>query len=168
MSSLNTGKPEMIEWIKGHFQKGETCLDVGACDGKWSDLLGGYLTIDAIEIFAPNIHKHKLTDKYRTVYCGDIRGFKYGQEYDLIIFGDVIEHMNAEKAQQVLEYARTRCTDMIIAVPYLYQQGEIYGNPWEIHIQDDLTPQVFAERYPVYDPLITTPYNYCYYHKRKG
>lgn len=153
MSSLNTGKPEMIEWIKGHFQKGETCLDVGACDGKWSDLLGGYLTIDAIEIFAPNIHKHKLTDKYRTVYCGDIRGFKYGQEYDLIIFGDVLEHMTVEDAQAVLKYALPRCRDLIVAVPYQWVNRANYGNKYEIHLQDDLTPELVKQRYPELKPF---------------
>lgn len=153
MSSLNTGKPEMIEWIKGHFQKGETCLDVGACDGKWSDLLGGYLTIDAIEIFAPNIHKYKLTDKYRTVYCGDIRGFKYGQEYDLIIFGDVLEHMTVEDAQAVLKYALPRCRDLIVAVPYQWVNRANYGNKYEIHLQDDLTPELVEQRYPELKPF---------------
>ena len=153
MSSLNTGKPEMIEWIKGHFQKGETCLDVGACDGKWSDLLSGYLTIDAIEIFAPNIHKHKLTDKYRTVYCGDIRGFKYGQEYDLIIFGDVLEHMTVEDAQAVLKYALPRCRDLIVDVPYQWVNRANYGNKYEIHLQDDLTPELVKQRYPELKPF---------------
>ena len=78
----------MVEWVCENFSKGSTCLDVGACDGKWADLLGNYLTMDAIEIFSPNVGKHKLAKKYRNVFVADIRGFQYFEgDYDLIIFG---------------------------------------------------------------------------------
>ena len=35
----------------------------------------------------------------------------------------------------------------MIAVPFLYKQGVLYGNPYKIHLQDDLTPALFEERY---------------------
>ena len=165
MGSLDIGKPEAIAWIKEHFQKGETCLDVGACDGKWSKLLDGYLVMDAVEAFEPNIDNHKLRTKYRWVYKTDIEDYVYNW-YDLIIFGDVIEHMTVEKAQKVIAYADTRCKDMLIAIPYLWSQPEIYGNKWEVHIQNDLTPKIFDERYPGFEKIIKFN-DYCYYH-RKG
>ena len=95
MASLNTGKREVIEWVCQNFSKGSTCLDVGACDGKWSYLLGDYLIMDGIEIFEPNIVKHNLQKKYRHVFCADIRDFQYFR-YDLIIFGDILEHLTVE------------------------------------------------------------------------
>ena len=146
MASLNVGKSESVSWISKNFSKGSTCLDVGACDGKWADLLNDYLIMDGIEIYAPNIGKHKLTGKYRKVHLGDIREFTY-KHYDLIIFGDVLEHMSVEDAQKVIEYAYPRCRDMIIAVPYCYPQDDRDGNPFEVHVQDDLTPENFMERY---------------------
>lgn len=163
MGSYNEGKSEVVEWVKQNFPKGSTCLDVGACDGKWFSLLGDYLAMDAVEIFLPNIEKYDLRNKYRMVYGVDIAYLPY-KWYDLIIFGDVLEHMTVKTAQKVIEYAKPRCKDMIIAVPYLYTQPAIYGNPWEEHIQNDLTPEIFDQRYPGFEPIWINN-EYGYYHK---
>lgn len=164
MGSTYEGKSEAIDWIKEHFKKGDTCLDIGACDGKWADLLKGYFVIDAIEIFEPNIEKHKLKQKYRNVFCIDAAKLKYDY-YDCIILGDVIEHMTIDQAFTVLEYAKTHCKDLVAAIPYLDKQGPIYGNKWEIHIQDDLTPEIVDQRYPGLE-IIWSNNHYAYYHKK--
>ncbi len=163
MASYDAGKLEIDNWIREHFTRGSSCLDVGPCDGKWSDMLRDYLVMDCIEIYQPNIIEHDLRSKYHRCMAGDIADLRYDW-YDLIIFGDVIEHMTIEKAQAVLAYAREHCSDMIVAVPYLYPQDEIYGNPWEKHIQDDLTPEIFAERYQGFEEILNLG-SYCYYHK---
>lgn len=160
MASYNTGKPEVCAWIRENFPPGSVVLDVGACDGLWRMLLPEY-TMDAIEVFPPNADR--LTG-YRKVITADVCDVAM-DSYDLIIFGDVIEHMTVSNARKVLQYAWTRCRDMIVAVPFLYPQDAIYGNPWERHIQDDLTPAIFAERYPGLEVLLNTERNYCYYHK---
>ena len=100
------------------------------------------------------------------VFVGDIDDCKYGY-YDLIIFGDVIEHMDVPKAQRVLAYARQRCENMIIAVPFMYKQDMVRGNKWERHIQDELTPELFDELYPGYEVLYQSGNKYAYYIKRK-
>lgn len=164
MASLDYGKKEIVEYIKKNFKPGETCLDVGACDGKWQNLLGDYMVMDAVEVWEPNISHHGLRGKYRTVYNENVRDMEYGY-YDLIIFGDVIEHMDIREAQKVLKYADIRCRDMIIGVPFRWPQGELYGNPYERHIQPDLTDELFRERYPGYEMLLKAAGNYAYYHK---
>jgi len=161
MSSFVYGKQEVSAWIRRHFRRSAEILDVGACDGIWRELLPEYPNMDAVEAWAPNADR---LSGYRTVYRADIRSLAYG-EYDLIIFGDVIEHLNVPDAQTVLEYAKPRCRDMIVAVPWMYPQDAIYGNPYEIHIQDDLTPEIFAARYPGLEILWDTHRQYCYYHK---
>lgn len=166
MASLNIGKAECVSWISQNFSKGTTCLDVGACDGKWADLLNDYLIMDGIEIYQPNIGKHKLNNKYRRVFLGDIRKFEY-KRYDLIIFGDVLEHMSVEDAQKVLEYAYPRCKNFLVAVPYQWVNRSHYGNPWEVHIQDDLTPENVLERYPCLKPLFIYE-RYGYYIKNEN
>ena len=163
MASLDIGKRESVEWIAKNFSKGSTCLDVGACDGKWGKLLNDFLIIDGIEIYKDNIGKHKLNDIYRKVYLGDIRNFTFNH-YDLIIFGDVLEHMSVEDAQKVLAYAWDRCRNLIVAVPYQWVNRSHYGNPWEVHIQDDLTPENVLERYPRLKPLFVYE-RYGYYVK---
>lgn len=163
MSSYDYGKIDIVNYVYQNFAPNSTCLDVGACDGKWYGLLGHYLTMDAVEIFEPNIRRHNLEFKYRRVYNTDIADFMFSW-YDLIIFGDVIEHMEVSKAQRVLRDAGIRCRDMIVGVPYLYPQDAIYGNPYEEHIQPDLTPEIFAERYPGLE-LLWSNDQYGYYHK---
>ena len=156
------GKEEICAWIRkefspAHFYK---ILDVGACDGKWRKLLPEY-RMDAVEVFRPYAEKLR---GYCHVIIDDIKNVKYAPKtYALIIFGDVIEHMSVEDAQKVLEYARERCWDMIVAVPYMYAQGEVDGNPWQAHIQDDLTPEIFNERYPGFEILWSNK-DYAYYH----
>lgn len=162
MASYEYGKAEIDNWIREHFPRGASCLDVGACDGKWSDMLRDYLIMDACEVWKPNIQEHDLQRKYRRVYNCSIQRMTYDW-YDLIIFGDVIEHMEVSVAQFVLKIARRRCTDMIVAVPFLYPQDELYGNPYERHIQDDLTAEIFAERYEGFEEILNLG-RYCYYH----
>ena len=117
--------------------------------------------MDAVEAYWPNAMR---LEGYREIFSVDIRNLEY-DHYDLIIFGDVIEHLSVKDAQCVLDYAGPRCRDMIVAVPFEYVQGEIYGNPYEVHIQDDLTPENFDERYPGFEVLLRAAEDYCYYHK---
>ena len=164
MGSYDFKKDVVCAWVRDCFTPQATVLDVGACDGKWRELLPEYKNMDAIEIFRP--YAEKLTG-YRSVITGDI--FDYWFEwYDLIIFGDVIEHMSVEKAQAVLRYAQDRCFDLIVAVPYEYPQDEVDGNQWQKHLQPDLTPEIFAERYPELEVLVRDEeHKYCYYHKAR-
>ena len=163
MASYDYGKTDIVAYICNNFKYGSTCLDVGACDGKWSTLLSHQLVMDAVEIWAPNIIEWNLKWKYRNVYNTDVADLEY-EWYDLILFGDVIEHMPVDRAQAVLEYAQPRCRDMIIGVPFNYPQEAIYGNPYEEHIQPDLTPEIFNERYPGYELLCQPVPGYAYYH----
>ena len=163
MASYEMGKHQTVIWAYENYPQGATCLDVGACDGIWQKMIGEHFVMDAVEVYTPNA---KGLTGYRTVYNLNIQDLKY-EWYDLIIFGDVIEHMDVPTAQQVLQYASTRCKDMIVAVPFQYPQGAIYGNPWEIHKQPDLTPAIFAERYHDLEVLHDTGERYCFYHKKQ-
>ena len=161
MSSYDYGKPEICAWIRQHFPRDASILDVGACDGKWRRLLPEYPNMDAVEAFEPNLQN---LQGYRDVIHADICDFSY-EWYDLVILGDIVEHLSVEAAKNELEYARDRCRDMIVAVPFLYEQGALYGNPYEVHVQDDLTPENFEARYPGFEVLLRPRDNYCYYHK---
>lgn len=165
MSSWDFGKREVIAWIKQNVPQGATCLDVGPCDGKWWYLLHDYLTMDAVEIYKPYIDVYELKDKYRNVICCDIYDLLYPAGFDLIIFGDVIEHMTVHKAQKVLEYASQHCKKMLVAVPFQFKQGPMRGNKYEEHIQDDLTPELFNERYPGFTMIYNAFGKYAYYVK---
>ena len=159
--SYEYGKLQICEWIRKHFPPESSILDVGAGNGTWRRLLPEYADMDAVEIHPPNAAN---LIGYRSVCCCDIYGHKYDW-YDLIIFGDVIEHMPVDHAQAVLRYAAGHCRDMIVAVPFLYKQDAVDGNEHERHIQDDLTRELFAARYEGFAVLYDAALDYCYYHK---
>lgn len=161
MRSYSFGKAEVCTWVRRHFPVESSILDVGAGSGTWRKLLPEYSNMDALEIFEPYLEQLR---GYRRVICADVRKYEY-EPYDLIVFGDVLEHMSVRDAREVLEYALPRCRDLIVAVPYLYRQGACNGNLYEAHVQDDLTPRIFAERYPELTVLHDTGMQYCYYHR---
>ena len=164
MPSLDAGKEYVCSWIRKWFRTEARILDVGACDGKWRQLLPEYRNMDAVEAWGPNCEK--ILHMYRKVFYQDIRDFVFAEAYDLIIFGDVIEHMPVRDAQKVLRTAKAHCRDLIVGVPFLWPQDAYDGNPYEVHIQSDLTPELFAERYPWLEILLRPEERYCYYHKR--
>lgn len=142
-------KKEVKEYLVSKFKGNAKVLDIGAgCGTYWNLLHDSFRTIDAIEVFKPNIDNYKLKQKYHKVYNMDITQFKY-DFYDIIIFGDVLEHLDTNDAKMVLEYAYTRCKELIVAVPYELEQDEVGGNKYEIHKQADLTPKIMKERYPM-------------------
>lgn len=141
-------KNEIKNWIIDNFDPNSTILDVGCGSGTYYNLLyNNFKHIDGVEVFEPNIIEHKLKEKYERIFCCDIKDFKY-EHYDLIIFGDILEHLPVKDAQNVLNYACERCNNLVVALPYNYPQDAFYGNKYEEHKQPDLTPENVLERYP--------------------
>ena len=148
-TSYSFYKDQVKEYLKEKFTENSTILDVGAGEGTYYNLLHDYYkNIDAVEVFKPNIDNFELEKKYREVYNINICDFKYSK-YDIIIFGDIIEHLKVKDAQKVLKYAYNMCDEMIVAVPYECKQGIAEDNIYEIHKQDDLTPELVLKRYPM-------------------
>ena len=157
-------KDDIKNWVYSNFDKNAKILDVGPGSGTYWDLLNKkFKNIECVEIFKPYVKRFALDKKYKNVNICDICDFKY-ENFDLIIFGDIIEHLEVSDAQRVLEYAYTRCKNFIVAVPYLYEQGEYQGNTHEVHKQPDLTPEIVLERYP-YLQLLYGDEMYGYYIK---
>lgn len=148
-TSYSFYKQEIKEYLISKFDNKARILDVGAGEGTYYNLLSDYFKeIDGVEVFKPNIMNFNLKNKYHRIYNIDIKDFSYGK-YDIIIFGDIIEHLEIKEAQDVLEYAYDRCKEMIVAVPYELEQGIEEDNIYEIHKQADLTPENMKERYPM-------------------
>lgn len=165
-SSYSYFKNEIKDYIINNFDNNSKILDVGAGEGTyWYLLKDNFKNMDAVEVFQPNIDNFKLEEKYSKVYDIDIKHFKYDY-YDLIIFGDIIEHLDVNEAQEVLKYAYTHCKDMIVAVPYEYEQGICDDNIYEIHKQADLTNEIVLERYPMLKLLYKNDL-YGYYIKKE-
>lgn len=143
---------ENDEFVRDWVKKNDVrhVLDMGAGRGTYSDLLRDIVeTIDAVEIWQPYIDEFDLHNKYDAVYNDDIRGFTTdGNHYDLVIFGDVLEHMTEPEALHVWTAAMDYSKAGLISVPIIhYPQGAEYGNPHEVHVQEHLTPDHVMETY---------------------
>lgn len=154
--SISRFDDEIGRYLRHAFpDKGVEILDVGAGSGKYASILSDYPNKDAVEIFEPYVERFALRKRYRKVYCrdlgmGDIRVWRPEAlaPYGLVVLGDVLEHVTQDEAEEVLSRLESAGCAVLVAVPYLYPQGELDGNEHERHEQDDLTPEVMRKRYP--------------------
>lgn len=129
-------------------------LDVGADQGKYRILLDEYPHVDGCEIWPPSVDENQLHKLYNRVFYADIVNFvdsnAYRQaRYDVVIFGDVLEHIARRYAQQTLQriYENPRC-DVIVVVPFESHQEYAKNNPYQVHLQNDLTQELMEVEYP--------------------
>ena len=129
-------------------------LDVGAWAGKRAQLLKPfYSEIHAVEIFKPYISRFNLNSLYKKIYnrnIMDMLSITTNNNYDLIILGDVLEHLNKEDWQRLINHFTSSeyCPIIIVLVPYNYAQWPSQWNDAETHLQPDLDPIIMARRYP--------------------
>lgn len=150
-------RPEVISSVCGWFRTHEAkrVLDVGLGFGLWGFLARQYLflwtgrgdltvekyrnwrngiTVDGIEIY-----RDCITDLqrllYNNIYIGDMRDLLPKIDpYDLIIFGDVLEHVSLKDGLRLLQTAREKAKWVIITTPDYFVRGRaIMGNEWEKH-----------------------------------
>tara|TARA_R100000664_G_scaffold18071_1_gene27071 strand:- start:5494 stop:6117 length:624 start_codon:yes stop_codon:yes gene_type:complete len=151
-------KYESLVHIKGVFthKYGEDkvanikVLDVGPGAGGYQALLDRFLNIkniDCVEVYTPHIEYYQYEKYYSNVFNCNILDFEF-DHYDLIIMGDILEHIEVKQAQKLIKKLLKKCDCLLVAVPYNYVQGPEGGNQWEEHLQPDLTPKNFVERYP--------------------
>lgn len=156
--------------IRNHFPIESRVLDVGAGQGKYRIVLNDYPNVDGVEVHKPTADREQLEDLYRELFVDNAcyvldrfarvheqflrdvnaaeRGDTFAPPYDVVIFGDVLEHMNVADAQCAITDALIVAVDVFVIVPYLYPQEPHDDNEHQRHIQDDLTPEVMASRYP--------------------
>jgi SAM-dependent methyltransferase len=127
----------------------KSVLDIGIGFGKWGFLLREYLEIgqgrynksewlikiDGIEIFEPYIlDTHRFL--YDQIFIGDAQKvIDDVSNYDLIIVGDILEHLPKDEAVALIEKIIKKGKKIIINIPLgLWPQEEVFNNPHEEHI----------------------------------
>lgn len=131
--------------IRHHYPVSSCILDVGAGWGKYRHILPEY-PMDACEIWQPYIDEEELEKLYERVFVKDICDLEFSW-YDIIILGDVFEHISKDKALELLMRLKEQCTQLYVVIPYLYHQEEVDGNPYEAHQQPELTDEIMKEYY---------------------
>jgi 16S rRNA A1518/A1519 N6-dimethyltransferase RsmA/KsgA/DIM1 with predicted DNA glycosylase/AP lyase activity len=142
-------KHQIHEYLTKNFSKDDTVLDVGCGQGDYYEMLKDHFnSIDAVEIWEPYITQFDLKNKYRNLYNIDIMKFDFDY-YDIIILGDIIEHLSREDAVTLLNKITHKCKELIVVVPYYLPQEIVNDNIYERHLQPDLDDQIMEDYYPM-------------------
>ena len=163
--SSSEGKGLFRDWLY-HFacdQKYRKFLDVGCGAGLYADIIldvfkgvplrqltefSGALVRDAVEVFPEYIARHNLTEKYDRIFIQDIRKTWQGldDDYDVIICGDVLEHLTKDEAIAVIDGLKKKCRFIWCSLPIKYGRPWSHGydqgeheweeNPYNKHLHD--------------------------------
>jgi hypothetical protein len=139
--SAKHGKKEIIQWVNDDKDSISSILDIGPGQGTYFDLLSSMkqFSWEGIEAWKPYIEKFQLEKKYNKIYNEDVRNFNWNEKfYDLIIAGDILEHMSKDDAVILVENCLNHSKQLIISIPVVYMpQGELENNPFEVHVKPD-------------------------------
>ena len=146
--SIDDGKDEIKAVVNALC--GDRVLDLGCGYGIYGRMIDREcykVGVDAVDYRK----RFNLIEVYDKVYVHDIRDIHFLRRlgsFDLTIAGDVLEHMTADDARKVLNTIERMSKAIIVAFPYTWEQKNWHHNRWEDHVQDDLTPELVAQRYP--------------------
>lgn len=125
-------------------------LDVGIGFGRWGIISREFLDvwngrvdknswniqIEGIEAFPANIENYHK-EFYSKIWEEDARDFfkSCSTNYDLVIFGDVLEHFYKDEGYKLLDTALHLAEHVMINIPIgeNWEQGCLYGNEYEEH-----------------------------------
>lgn len=115
-----------------------TIVDVGPGEGTYS-VLARHLRLDAawigVEVYHPYIERYHLDQKYDEVILGSVLDYTGPDSDFVILFGDVIEHLEYSDAIRVLERFKKSASEIMVSVPIVESiQGEVDGNCHEAHV----------------------------------
>ena len=139
--SSEKGKQFIVNWFTSNCPL-QSVLDVGPGWGTYSQLLRPLAEAwHAVEIHAPYVEAFGLMSLYDKVFISDIRSFELNQYYDVVICGDVLEHINNNEACEVLVKLLSHSKHVIVSLPLDAETGAgagtgdvDWGNPHELHI----------------------------------
>lgn len=132
------GKDMVKQFVVQHDLR--TALDIGPGEGTyWYALQGTSMQqMDGIEAWGPYLNTYDLWSKYKHLWIADAYYFNWDklQPYDLVLLGDVLEHMSEEHGKEVIAKAAEKGAYVVLSLPiYVYHQGWGDGGNWfESHL----------------------------------
>ncbi|MEI6557411.1 MAG: class I SAM-dependent methyltransferase [Rhodospirillaceae bacterium] len=158
--SVVHGKVYTAEVLKPLFEAGliRRVVDVGAGGGTYVKLLApvapGVYWI-AVEAWTPYIADYALDRQYHEVINQDVREIEFAPSApDLVLFGDILEHMTQEQALAVVGKALASAPYVMISIPIIdYPQHELEGNPFQRHVKEDWSHSEVCASFP--DTVVT-------------
>jgi cyclopropane fatty-acyl-phospholipid synthase-like methyltransferase len=143
-TSDKEGKAEIVEWCN-NLSLINKIIDIGAGKGTYCRLFKKRKLFTnsewiGVEAWQPYIDRYDLIQVYNRVINIDFRILNFSDigNVDLVILGDVLEHVTKDEAIEFVNTISRYSRYAVISIPIIhYPQDEIEGNPFEIHIKDD-------------------------------
>lgn len=129
------GQKIMLEGILSN--PNHRVVDVGAGDGRWGHLLKGKMQrLVAIEVWGNYVEHYHLRDIYDEVFIEDAKNFQAWGDFDVVILGDVLEHLHRVDALKLIATLKKTKVKVFLTVPITHcpQDGMVYDNPYETHL----------------------------------
>lgn len=111
-------------------------LDIGCGEGKWGKLFTGKVRlVDGVEVWQPYIDKYNLVSLYDNLLNIDMKDLTFNKKYDIVVLGDVLEHISREDAVVFLDKLKANVDTIYLTLPITVciQDGNVIGNPFETH-----------------------------------
>ena len=148
------GKKEIAEWCK-NLEGINKIIDIGVGSGTYAKMfrklrLFPDSTLIGIEAWEPYIKEYSLNERYHTIINEDVRKVDFSKigQVDLVVMGDVLEHITKEEAVALVNVLSQFTRYAIISIPIIhYPQDEYEGNPYEIHVKDDWSHKEVLESF---------------------
>lgn len=130
----------------------KTVLDVGTGMGDYLELIKTYISLDTVvhgvEAWEPYVQEYLLNEKYDKLFIQDVREMTEF-DYDLVILGDVLEHMPEADAVELWSKVSKQAKYALISIPIGHHpQGAWGGNPYEIHHEEDWSTNRVLHAFP--------------------
>jgi hypothetical protein len=134
--------PTNKQWFADRLEeiKPQTALDAGPGRGIYGTIIASITPecrVTGVEVWEPYVKQYNLANIYDELVIHDIREHD-DFDFDLVIFGDIMEHMTAEEAITLWERSAQQARWGYLSIPIIHHPQEpLDGNPYEEHIDED-------------------------------
>lgn len=137
------------------YREPDSVLDIGAGSGTYGKMFRQIAPtpyLIGVEIWPPYVNQYNLTEIYDHVLVQDVRDMwgRLPPRADIVILGDVLEHMPEEDAVRVWHFAKELARDAVyLSIPIVpCPQDAVGGNPHEEHVVSDWTHERVLAAFP--------------------
>jgi 2-polyprenyl-3-methyl-5-hydroxy-6-metoxy-1,4-benzoquinol methylase len=111
---------------------------IGSMVSKAARLRDFSCSLHAYEIYEQYIKQFELKWIYDKIYNQNIMEIMNRKDvsYELVVFGDSLEHLTKEDGLKLLEFLLPKCSYIIIKTPDNYPQGALFENKYEAHLSN--------------------------------
>jgi len=135
-------KDVVVKWFDQIGPK--NIIDIGAGEGTYARLIKDFSSTyhgfwTAIEAWGPYASEYKLIELYDNIIIADACYVDYRKIHnghsDLVIAGDVLEHMTKDESKALIKELMEHTDNLIISIPLVHLDQDAYkGNWFETHL----------------------------------